>query len=667
MSNDVVSLWNGGLKFGRSPAAGETIVGNGSGSFTLETAAPTPVADGDYGDITVSSSGAVWTIDNKAVTYAKMQDITATARVLGRITSGAGVTEELTGTQLTTLLDSFSSTLKGLAPPSGGGTANYLRADGTWAAPPGTGGVPDGDKGDITVSSSGTVWTIDNSVVTYAKMQNVSATARFLGRFSASAGVTEEITGTQATTLLDAFSSGLKGLAPASGGGTTNYLRADGSWAAPPGSVPDGDKGDITVSASGATWTIDNLVVTYAKMQNVSATSRVMGRVTAGAGSMEELTGAQVTGLLSTFTSIAAGIVPLSGGGTTNFLRADGSWAAPPAVTDGDKGDITVSAFGGLWTIDNQGVTYAKMQNVSATSRFLGRITAGAGSTEELTGTQATTLLDNVTSGLKGLAPASGGGTANFLRADATWALPVPDGDKGDVTTSASGATWTIDNQAVTYAKMQNVSATSRFLGRITAGAGSTEELTGTQATALLDAFTSVLKGLVPASGGGTSKFLRADGTFAAPPSDPWTYVKVAGSNFTTSSATAVDITGLAFTPSAGLSYEIEAMLYTRTATATTGPRPGVAWPTGLTDGIAYIQQTSAAGTVVMQNGNFNASVLAPIGGLPNTTQSWPALIQATFIAGGSPSGTFKLRLASETAGTNVTVQIGSWMRYRSI
>lgn len=42
--------------------------------------------------------------------------------------------------------------------------------------------------------------------------------------------------------------------------------------------------------------------------------------------------------------------------------------------------------------------------------------------------------------------------------------------------------------------------------------------LTATASTALLDVFTSTLKGLVPASGGGTTNFLRADGTFAAPP-----------------------------------------------------------------------------------------------------------------------------------------------------
>jgi len=40
---------------------------------------------------------------------------------------------------------------------------------------------------------------------------------------------------------------------------------------------------------------------------------------------------------------------------------------------------------------------------------------------------------------------------------------------------------------------------------------------TSAAATALLDAFTSGAKGLVPASGGGTANFLRADGTFASP------------------------------------------------------------------------------------------------------------------------------------------------------
>jgi hypothetical protein len=404
-----------------------------------------------------------------------------------------------------------------------GGTTNFLRADGTWAAPPGGAGISDGDKGDITVSASGTVWTVDNNSISNAKLAQI-ATARLRGRVTAATGNVEDLTGTQATTLLDIFTTSLKGLAPASGGGTTNFLRADGTWAAPPGGagISDGDKGDITVSGSGAVWTIDNGAVTLAKQANVN-TARIMGRVTAAAGVQEELTGAQATTLLDTFTTSLKGLAPASGGGTTNFLRADGTWANPPGgagISDGDKGDITVSGSGTVWTIDNNSVSNAKLAQI-ATARIRGRVTAATGNVEDLTGTQATTLLDIFTTSLKGLAPASGGGTTNFLRADGTWAAPpggggVTDGDKGDITVSGSGAVWTVDNGAITLAKQANVN-TARIMGRVTASAGVQEELTGAQATTLIDTFTTSLKGLAPASGGGTTNFLRADGTWAAP------------------------------------------------------------------------------------------------------------------------------------------------------
>lgn len=102
-------------------------------------------------------------------------------------------------------------------------------------------------------------------------------------------------------------------------------------------------------------------------------------------------------------------------------------------------------------------------------------------------------------------------------------------GDPADISTSADGdvlrrsgttlgfgqiATAGITDNAVTLAKMATV-ATATFLGRTTASTGNVEALTATQATAMLNTFTSVLKGLVPASGGGTTTFLRADGTWA--------------------------------------------------------------------------------------------------------------------------------------------------------
>ena len=55
------------------------------------------------------------------------------------------------------------------------------------------------------------------------------------------------------------------------------------------GGISDGDKGDITVSGSGATWTIDNDAVTFDKIQNI-ATNRVLARSSSGTGSVEDLT-----------------------------------------------------------------------------------------------------------------------------------------------------------------------------------------------------------------------------------------------------------------------------------------------------------------------------------------------------------------------------------------
>lgn len=85
----------------------------------------------------------------------------------------------------------------------------------------------------------------------------------------------------------------------------------------------------------------------------------------------------------------------------------------------------------------------------------------------------------------------------------------------GDVTTSGALAT-TIAAAAVTLAKMANL-ATATFIGRTTAGTGVPEALTVAQATALLNAFTTTLKGLVPSPGSVTSKFLRDDGTWTLP------------------------------------------------------------------------------------------------------------------------------------------------------
>jgi hypothetical protein len=70
------------------------IVGGGGGAGLV---------DGDYGDVTVGGTGTTMTIDNGAVTLAKMTNI-ATDTVIGRDTAGTGVPEALSMTTLRTML-----------------------------------------------------------------------------------------------------------------------------------------------------------------------------------------------------------------------------------------------------------------------------------------------------------------------------------------------------------------------------------------------------------------------------------------------------------------------------------------------------------------------------------------------------------------------------------
>jgi hypothetical protein len=120
------------------------------------------------GNVTGTGTTAITTtIAANVVTNAMLAQV-ATSTIQGRVTAGTGNVETLTGTQATTLIDTFTSTLKGLAPASGGGTANFLRADGTWAAPGGGGGgvtqivagtnvtiSPAGGTGVVTINSTG--------------------------------------------------------------------------------------------------------------------------------------------------------------------------------------------------------------------------------------------------------------------------------------------------------------------------------------------------------------------------------------------------------------------------------------------------------------------------------------------------------------------------------
>lgn len=148
--------------------------------------------------------------------------------------------------------------------------------------------------------------------------------------------------------------------------------------------------------------------------------------------------------------------------------------------------------------------------------------------------------------------------------------------------------------------------------------------------------------------------------------SDPWTYVKLA-QNFTSSLTANTAVTGLNFAPAANQTYVIEGCFLLRTATATVGARPGCSWPTGYSDGAAWVgapnSYTAFASRFIPAGTTQNAAST----GLNDTTGSHLGQLWATLVTGASPSGNFQITLATETAGTNVTMRAGSWIRYRTI
>lgn len=84
-----------------------------------------------------------------------------------------------------------------------------------------------------------TIATVGTSDVNFVQFSQVSNGVTSLCTLNGA------ITAMQATACLNQFTSSLQGMAPASGGGTTNFLRADGSWTVPASSTPGGVSGDL--------------------------------------------------------------------------------------------------------------------------------------------------------------------------------------------------------------------------------------------------------------------------------------------------------------------------------------------------------------------------------------------------------------------------------------
>jgi hypothetical protein len=321
----------------------------------------------------------------------------------GDVTSTAGSVATTIASNAVTNSKILNSTIS-LGKLNTTGTANsttFLRGDGAWSVPP-SGGISDGDKGDITVSSSGTVWTIDAAVVAFGDIQDIPSDT-LVGRDSTGTGSVESIS-------LDSTFEFT---------GSSSIRRAALT-------------GDVTASAGSNSTTIANGVVTNAKLANMP--NGTVKCNTSGTGAppsdCTSLPASMTQGSVTTiYTTVGANTYTVPTWAKTLQVCIVGGGGGGGSGRKGASGTARAGGPGGAGGGHN--VTVFVVANLPGTPATL-TVTVGAG------GNGGTSQATNSTNGVAGTA--GGATTVNSAGTVIAYAGGGNPGN-GGTTSNASGGT----------------------------------------------------------------------------------------------------------------------------------------------------------------------------------------------------------------------------------